>query len=105
MIEHRPPTIRRSASDGGHTIIAATGERSEPCHRATGLCRYQWQSRGFNSAPFPSARYRLPIMQPPMIGNWLVRVNAVRPFTIHGDLYYELHIIRTDAPGDTAAAI
>jgi hypothetical protein len=37
-------------------------------------------------------------MQPPMVGSWQVRVDAVRPFTIHGDLYYELHVVRTDAP-------
>lgn len=38
-------------------------------------------------------------MQLPMVGAWLVRVHAVRPFSIHSDLYYELHIERTDAPG------
>jgi hypothetical protein len=31
-----------------------------------------------------------------MIGNWSVEVMAVRPFTIHGDLYYELQIINPD---------
>jgi hypothetical protein len=35
-------------------------------------------------------------MPPPMIGNWSVEVKAVRPFTIHGDLYYELHVINPD---------
>ena len=35
-------------------------------------------------------------MTPPMIGNWSVDVKAVRPFTIHGDLYYELHVVRTE---------
>ena len=34
--------------------------------------------------------------QPPMIGSWQVLVHAVRPYTIHGDLYYELHITRLD---------
>jgi hypothetical protein len=34
-------------------------------------------------------------MPPPMIGDWLVEVRAVRPFTIHGDLYYELHVSET----------
>ncbi len=28
----------------------------------------------------------------PMIGTWTVAVNAVRPFTIHGDAYFELHV-------------
>jgi hypothetical protein len=37
-------------------------------------------------------------MPPPMIGNWSVEVKAVRPFTIHGDLYYELHIINPENP-------
>ena len=27
----------------------------------------------------------------PLAGSWTVRVSDVRPFTIHGDLYYELH--------------
>jgi hypothetical protein len=27
-----------------------------------------------------------------MIGTWTVAVNAVRPFTIHGDAYFELHV-------------
>jgi hypothetical protein len=31
-----------------------------------------------------------------MIGNWNVEVLAVRPYTIHGDLYYELHVKRLD---------
>ena len=31
-------------------------------------------------------------MPPPMIGTWNVDVLGVRPFTIHGDLYYELHV-------------
>jgi hypothetical protein len=34
----------------------------------------------------------------PMTGTWSVRVNAVRPFTIHGDLYWELQAARVDAP-------
>ena len=38
-------------------------------------------------------------MQPPMVGNWSVLVHASRPFTIHGDLYYELTVERTDEPG------
>jgi hypothetical protein len=31
-----------------------------------------------------------------MVGTWSVEVRDVRPFTIHGDLYYELHVLRTD---------
>ena len=34
-----------------------------------------------------------------MVGNWSVLVHNVRPFTIHGDLYYELTVERTDEPG------
>jgi hypothetical protein len=41
--------------------------------------------------------------QPPMVGSWLVRVAAVRPFTIHGDYYYELHAERPEFPGETLA--
>ncbi len=29
-----------------------------------------------------------------MIGTWTVDVKGVRPFTIHGDLYFELHASR-----------
>ena len=32
----------------------------------------------------------------PLAGSWTVRVGDVRPFTIHGDLYYELHGTRVD---------
>lgn len=44
-------------------------------------------------------------MQPPMVGSWTVRVMAVRPFTIHGDLYFELQVVRTDEAGDAAFAL
>src|SRR2546423_8167380 len=37
-------------------------------------------------------------MEAPMVGSWSVEVKAVRPFTIHGDLYYELHVLRLDDP-------
>jgi hypothetical protein len=33
-----------------------------------------------------------------MLGNWSVQVRSVKPFTIHGDLYYELHVLRLDEP-------
>jgi hypothetical protein len=33
-----------------------------------------------------------------MIGSWTVLVKAVRPFSIHGDQYYELQAIRTNDP-------
>jgi len=43
-------------------------------------------------------------MQTPMIGNWTVQVKEVRPFLIHGDLYYELHVIRSgDSPDQMMA--
>ncbi len=35
-----------------------------------------------------------------MIGSWTILVKAVRPFSIHGDQYYELQAVRTnDAAG------
>jgi hypothetical protein len=37
-----------------------------------------------------------PFTQPPMIGTWSVLVQSVRPFTIHGDLYYEVIGQRVD---------
>jgi hypothetical protein len=33
-----------------------------------------------------------------MLGTWTVTIHAVRPFTIHGDVYYELHVTRPDQP-------
>ena len=36
-----------------------------------------------------------------MIGSWQVQVHAARPFTIHGDLYYEMMVERLDAPSET----
>lgn len=36
----------------------------------------------------------------PMVGSWTVTVNAARPFTIHGDLYFELHVSRSDDASD-----
>lgn len=38
-------------------------------------------------------------MTPPMIGAWTVRIHAVRPFSIHGDQYFELHVDRPEEPG------
>jgi hypothetical protein len=31
-----------------------------------------------------------------MTGSWRVEVKAVRPFTIHGDIYWELQAVRLD---------
>ncbi len=35
-------------------------------------------------------------MNAPMVGSWSVEVKDVKPFTIHGDVYYELQIVRLD---------
>jgi hypothetical protein len=35
-------------------------------------------------------------MNTPVFGSWSVEVTDVRPFTIHGDQYLELHVVRTD---------
>ena len=44
-------------------------------------------------------------MQPPMIGTWDVELHQVRPFTIHGDLYYEVHAMRLAEPVQMLVAI
>jgi hypothetical protein len=44
-------------------------------------------------------------MQAPMIGSWTVKVEAVKPFTIHGDQYYELHVVRTNDPEGNVMAL
>jgi hypothetical protein len=44
-------------------------------------------------------------MNAPMVGSWSVQVKEVRPFTIHGDLYYELHVTRTDIADTDLLAI
>ena len=38
-------------------------------------------------------------MPPPMIGSWSVEVRGVRPFTIHGDLYFEVVVEEPEAAG------
>lgn len=38
-----------------------------------------------------------------MIGQWQVTVHAVKPYTIHGDQYYELHITRPESPEQVLA--
>ncbi len=44
-------------------------------------------------------------MNAPMMGSWRVDVKAVRPYTIHGDLYFELHVVRADEPGEDVLAL
>ena len=44
-------------------------------------------------------------MQTPMVGSWTVEVKVVRPFTIHGDIYFELHAVRVDDPTNTLFAL
>jgi hypothetical protein len=39
-----------------------------------------------------------PMSHTPMLGNWSVQVRSVKPYTIHGDQYYELHVFRLDEP-------
>lgn len=46
-----------------------------------------------------------PPIQPPMTGSWRVRVHAVRPFSIHGDLYFEVHVTRLDDPAERMLAV
>ena len=48
---------------------------------------------------------KVPEMNVPMVGSWVVDVRAVRPFSIHGDLYYELHVVRTDDPSGQMMAL
>lgn len=44
-------------------------------------------------------------MTPPMVGSWLVEVRAVRPYAIHGDLYFELHVLRADEPAGSLVVL
>jgi hypothetical protein len=44
-------------------------------------------------------------MNAPMVGSWSVEVKAAKPFTIHGDLYYELHVTRIDDATSQVMAI
>ena len=41
-------------------------------------------------------------MTPPVFGDWVVDVVRVQPMSIHGDLYYEVLVVRADA-GDAPA--
>ena len=38
-------------------------------------------------------------MTPPMFGDWVVDVMRVQPVSIHGDLYYEVLVVRADEAG------
>jgi hypothetical protein len=42
-------------------------------------------------------------MNAPMFGSWTVTLQAIRPFSIHGDPYYELHVTKEDLPGQVLA--
>ncbi len=44
-------------------------------------------------------------MSLPIVGSWTVRIEAFRPFTIHGDRYFELQIIRLDEPSTTQTIV
>ncbi|HZN69846.1 MAG TPA: hypothetical protein VFB66_31520 [Tepidisphaeraceae bacterium] len=44
-------------------------------------------------------------MQPPIAGDWPVEIRAARQFAIHGDLYYELHVVKTDDPSGEQTAL
>jgi hypothetical protein len=44
-------------------------------------------------------------MNAPMVGSWSVEVKDVRPYTIHGDLYYELDAVRLDDAGSTVLTV
>lgn len=41
----------------------------------------------------------------PMIGEWLVHLDAIRPFSIHGDQYLELHVRRVDDATNQSLAV
>ena len=42
-------------------------------------------------------------MSPPMMGSWTVEVKSVRPFTIHGDLYFEVQVEEPESGGRVVA--
>ena len=42
-------------------------------------------------------------MNAPLAGTWTARLQAIRPFEIHGDSYYELYIVRDEAPDQVLA--
>lgn len=52
-----------------------------------------------------SPMLRKPPMNAPLVGSWSVEVKDVKPFTIHGDLYYELQITRLDDPSNQPLVI
>ncbi len=64
-----------------------------------GACLTGWNGTRTDAAQ--NRRYNSR-MNAPMFGNWSVEVKEVRPFAIHGDQYYELHVVR---PEDRDAVI
>ena len=51
------------------------------------------------------AAHTLCRMNTPMTGSWSVEVKAVHPFAIHGDPYFELHVIRLDTEESPVVAL
>ena len=47
--------------------------------------------------------YSRRLMPLPLFGPLDVLVHAVRPFAIHGDMYYELQVTPVNDPGDASA--
>ncbi len=44
-------------------------------------------------------------MQLPMTGSWSIEVKSVRPFAIHGDIYWDLLATRIDMPGELSLRV
>jgi hypothetical protein len=42
-------------------------------------------------------------MNAPLTGTWTAHLQAIRPFNIHGDPYYELYITKDDQPDQVLA--
>src|SRR4051812_4926897 len=59
--------------------------------------------RGTEPLRSPPSDLRSAAMNAPMMGTWSVEILAVKPFSIHGDQYYELHVRRTDDAAATSA--
>ncbi len=41
----------------------------------------------------------------PIVGSWIIRIEATRPFSIHGDRYFEMQITRLDEPTETPSIV
>jgi hypothetical protein len=99
--QQAPAVSRRSGDDAAAPstcFVVSPGGGASP-GRAPGICRHGFAGRVAMGSRLQSR------MNAPMFGSWTVIVQAVRPFAIHGDQYFELQVMRVHSPGDSIISL